>query len=117
MNCAFGTATVSEVPYSFQTFLAFDFGTKKIGTAIGGRLLKSAQSLNTIAAVGEKRFDRISDMIDEWKPDALVVGIPYHPDGESHENTLKAKRFGRQLNGRFRLSIFEVDERDRKSVV
>ena len=50
-------------------------------------------------------------LIDEWRPDALVVGVPCHPDGAPHENTLRARRFARQLHGRFRLPVHEVDER------
>ncbi len=47
----------------------------------------------------------------EWHPDALVVGVPFHPDGAAHDNTQRARRFGRQLHGRFRLPVREVDER------
>ena len=50
-------------------------------------------------------------MIQEWRPDALVVGVPFHPDGAEHENTLRARRFARQLHGRFKLTVHEVDER------
>ena len=49
--------------------------------------------------------------MSEWQPDALVVGVPYHPDGAAHENTARAKKFARQLHGRFKLPVFEVDER------
>jgi putative Holliday junction resolvase len=53
----------------------------------------------------------VRQRIDEWQPDALVVGVPYHPDGAAHENTARAQRFARQLRGRFGLPVFEVDER------
>ena len=49
--------------------------------------------------------------IREWQPDALVIGVPYHPDGAPHDNTRAAQRFARQLRGRFRLPVYEVDER------
>jgi putative Holliday junction resolvase len=49
--------------------------------------------------------------LSDWQPDALVVGVPYHPDGAAHENTARAKKFARQLHGRFKLPVFEVDER------
>jgi putative Holliday junction resolvase len=49
--------------------------------------------------------------VREWQPDALVVGVPYHPDGAVHENTLRAQKFARQLRGRLGLPVFEVDER------
>lgn len=96
---------------SLQTFMAFDFGLKRTGVAVGNRLLRSAQPQGTIAAEGDARFARIEKRLHEWQPDALVVGVPFHPDGAAHENTLRARRFGRQLAGRFKLPVFEVDER------
>jgi putative Holliday junction resolvase len=78
---------------------------------VGNRLLRTAQPQATIQAEGDMRFTRIAERLREWQPDALVVGIPFHPDGAEHENTLRALRFARQLRGRFGLSVFEVDER------
>ena len=60
---------------------------------------------------GQAKWDAIAKHINEWQPQALVVGVPYHPDGAEHENTLRARKFGRQLHGRFKLQVFEVDER------
>ena len=57
------------------------------------------------------RFALIEKHLKEWQPDALVIGVPYHPDGAAHENTARAQKFGRQLHGRFKLPVFEVDER------
>ncbi|NBD19753.1 Holliday junction resolvase RuvX [Aquabacterium fontiphilum] len=94
-----------------QTFLAFDFGLKRVGVATGNTLLGQARPLRTIAAEGDARFAAIGKLIEEWAPDALVVGVPFHPDGAEHENTVRARRFGRQLHGRFRLPVIEVDER------
>jgi putative Holliday junction resolvase len=94
-----------------QSFLAFDFGLRRVGVATGNTLLKSAQPLRTIAAEGDARFQAIAALIREWAPDALVVGVPFHPDGAAHDNTGRARRFGRQLHGRFRLPVHEVDER------
>ena len=94
-----------------QTFLALDFGIKRTGFAVGNRLLRTAQPQGTIAAEGDARFVRIAAQLKEWQPDALVVGVPFHPDGAAHENTLRARRFARQLHGRFKLPVFEVDER------
>jgi putative holliday junction resolvase len=99
------------VPAELQTFLALDFGLKRTGVAVGNRLLRTAQPQATIQAEGDMRFTRIAERLREWQPDALVVGIPFHPDGAEHENTLRALRFARQLRGRFGLSVFEVDER------
>lgn len=94
-----------------QSLLAFDFGTRRIGVATGNRFSQSAEPLKSIAVEGEARFLAIERLIKEWQPDALVVGLPVHPDGAEHEMTLRARRFGRQLHGRFRLSVYEVDER------
>lgn len=96
---------------STSSFLAFDFGAKRVGVAVGNALTRSAQPLRTIAAEGDLRFAAIARLIDEWRPDALVVGVPFHPDGAEHENTARARRFARQLHGRFRLPVHEVDER------
>lgn len=100
-----------DVPTHLQTFLAFDFGLKRTGVASGNRLLRQASPQPTIAAQGEARFAPIEARIREWQPDALVVGVPFHPDGASHENTERARKFARQLHGRFKLPVFEVDER------
>ena len=99
------------VAAQLQTFLALDFGLKRTGFAVGNRLLRTAQPQGTIAAQGDARFTKIADQLREWQPDALVVGVPFHPDGAAHENTLRARRFARQLQGRFNLPVFEVDER------
>ena len=93
------------------SFLAFDFGTRRVGVATGNTLTRSATPLRTIAAEGEPRFDAIAALITEWQPDALVVGVPLHPDGAPHDNTERARRFARQLHGRFKLPVHEVDER------
>jgi putative Holliday junction resolvase len=93
------------------SFLAFDFGTRRVGVASGNSLLKTATPMRTIAAEGDARFATIGKLIAEWQPDALVVGIPSHPDGAPHDNTRRAQRFARQLHGRFRLPVHEVDER------
>jgi putative holliday junction resolvase len=94
-----------------QTFLAFDFGTLRVGVAGGNSLTRTAQPLRTVAATGTARFDAIDKIIEEWQPDALVVGVPFHPDGAAHANTERARRFARQLHGRFHLPVHEVDER------
>ena len=98
----------TSVPLSF---LAFDFGTQRVGVAIGNTLTGSAQPLKTVAAEGAARFEVIGRLIKEWQPAALVVGVPFHPDGAPHDNTLRARRFARQLHGRFKLTVHEVDER------
>jgi putative pre-16S rRNA nuclease len=94
-----------------QSYLAFDYGLKRVGVASGNTLLRQAKPLRTIAADGDARFAQIGSLIDEWRPNALVVGVPFHPDGAEHDNTLRARRFARQLQGRFKLPVHEVDER------
>ena len=94
-----------------RTFLAFDFGLKRTGVASGNVLTRTATPQSTIAVEGLARFPVIQARIGEWQPDALVVGIPFHPDGASHDNTQRAQKFARQLRGRFGLPVFEVDER------
>ncbi len=94
-----------------RSFLAFDFGTQRVGVATGNTVTHTAQPLRTIAGPAAARFDQIARLIAEWQPDALVVGVPFHPDGAAHDNTERAKRFARQLHGRFGLPVHEVDER------
>lgn len=101
----------AQVPANQQTFLALDFGLKRTGVAVGSRLLRIAQPQGSIQAEGDARFSKIAERLREWQPDALVVGVPFHPDGAAHDNTLRAQKFARQLRGRFGLPVYEVDER------
>ncbi len=105
------TQAASSVPASLQRFLAFDYGLKRTGVASGNRLTRSATPQVTVQAQGDARFVQIARRIAEWQPDALVVGVPFHPDGAAHENTVRARKFARQLRGRHALPVFEVDER------
>ena len=94
------------------TLLAFDYGEKRIGVALGNSLTRQARALVVVPNRNrESRFEAVGKLIGEWKPDALVVGLPSHPDGTPHEMTRLAKRFGNQLNGRFNLPVSWVDER------
>jgi len=106
-----GLPAAPPVPAGVQTFLAFDYGQKRTGVASGNRLMKMVTPQATVKAEGDARWPLITARIKEWQPDALVVGVPFHPDGAEHENTVKARRFARQLHGRFGLPVFEVDER------
>ena len=94
-----------------HTFLAFDFGTARVGVASGNTLTATATPLCTVAAKGEARFEAIGRLIAEWRPAALVVGVPRYPDGAPHVNTERARRFARRLEARFGLPVHEVDER------
>ena len=94
------------------TVMAFDYGTSRIGVAIGNTLTQTGQPIQIIAENGvDARFGLIEALIQEWQPDQLVVGLPCHPDGAPHEMTVKAKRFGNQLYGRFHPPVDWVDER------
>ena len=104
-------ASMSAPAGRVMSFLAFDFGTQRTGVATANSLLRQASPLATVAAEGEARFAPIAKLIQTWQPDALVVGVPYHPDGAPHDNTRRALRFARQLQGRFKLPVHQVDER------
>lgn len=94
------------------TFLAFDFGTKRIGVATGSALLRQANPLTTIdEEKTDARFARISALLAEWQPCALVVGLPGNDDGTPHELTALCRRFANRLKGRFNLPTILVDER------
>jgi putative Holliday junction resolvase len=101
----------SPLAQATQTYLCFDFGARRVGVAVGNDLLRRAQPLRTLVGDGAAPFTAIAALVGEWKPDALVVGVPFHPDGAAHDNTRRALRFARQLRGRFRLPVHEVDER------
>ena len=95
-----------------KTILAFDFGEKRIGVAVGNTITKTAEALKIIQEKNQdEKFKAIETLIQEWQPQLLVVGLPTHPDGAEHEMTQKAKRFGNQLHGRFQKEVVWVDER------
>lgn len=101
------TARVNE-----YTVLAFDFGTRRIGVAVGNTVVRVAHPLTTIAAEANAvRFAAIAALIDEWRPGLLVLGRPVHADGTVHRTTARADRFARQLQGRFGLGVALMDER------
>jgi putative Holliday junction resolvase len=98
--------------------MAFDYGTRRIGVAVGNTLTKLGQPLKTITEPNtDVRFKVIQDLITEWQPNRLVVGLPCHPDGTEHEMSQKARRFGNQLSGRFQLPVDWVDERYSSAVL
>jgi putative Holliday junction resolvase len=94
------------------TLLAFDFGARRVGVAVGTTTLRSARALTTIdAEETAARFGAIAALIGQWSPQRLVVGLPVHADGTPHALTARARRFARQLHGRFGLPVVLVDER------
>lgn len=95
-----------------RTLLAFDFGLKRIGVAVGQTQTRSANPLQTVAVTRERPdWPAIAKLIETWTPDALVVGLPLNMDGSEQQMTHRAKRFGRQLEGRFGMPVHLVDER------
>lgn len=95
-----------------QTLLGFDYGCKRIGVAVGQTLTASATALTTVQARdGKPDWPAISRLIAEWKPGALVVGIPYHMDGTEQDMTTAAQRFCRQLEGRYGIPVHRAEER------
>jgi putative Holliday junction resolvase len=94
------------------TVLAFDFGTRRIGVAVGTSITRSARPLTTIdAPAGEARDAAIARVIAQWQPQLLVVGLPVHADGTPHEMTERARRFGEALSERFAIPVEYADER------
>ncbi len=94
------------------TVLAFDFGEKRIGVAVGETLIKTASALTTIATeVNEVRFAEIAKLIEEWQAKLLVVGLPTYLDGSEHDMTKLSKKFAQRLEGRFNLPVMMIDER------
>ncbi len=95
-----------------RTLLGFDFGQARIGVAVGQEFSGTASPLITLKNIdGGPDWAAITALIEEWQPDALVVGIPRHLDGTEHEMTQLARRFGNRLNGRYNLPVYHVDER------
>ncbi len=89
-----------------QTILAFDYGEKRIGVAVGNTIIKTAEPLKVIQEKNQQdKFQEIERLIEEWQPQSLVVGLPTHLDGAEHEMTQKAKGFGNQLKDRFQKEI------------
>ena len=92
--------------------LAFDFGARKIGVAVGDMNLGIAHPLTTIRGeASAARFAAIGALVAEWRPEALVVGRPLHADGTEHAMTSRADRFARSLAGRFGIPVVRFDER------
>ena len=104
---------MSATPDSAITVLGFDFGTKHIGVAIGQTVTGTARPLQIITSPhqGKHHWKAIAELVNEWQPQAFVVGMPYNMDGSDTETTDAARRFANQLRGRFGRPVHEVDER------
>ncbi len=95
-----------------QRAMAFDYGTRQIGVAVGQTLTGSAEPLvNLRARDGIPDWDQIGKLIKEWKPDILIVGLPLNMDGSDSEMSARASKFARRLEGRFQLPAQCIDER------
>ncbi|PIP81350.1 MAG: Holliday junction resolvase RuvX [Gammaproteobacteria bacterium CG22_combo_CG10-13_8_21_14_all_40_8] len=95
-----------------QRLVAFDYGTQKIGMATGQKITATAEPLPQIKVKdGKPDWLAIEKQLKEWKPDALLVGLPLNMDGTEQEVTQLAQKFSRQLHGRFGLDVFMQDER------
>ena len=95
-----------------QTLLAFDYGIKKIGVAIGNTLLRQARPLRILfSTTREQRFAGIEEILAEWRPDKIIVGLPLTLDGQEQYHSLRCRRFANQLRGRYGLDVELVDER------
>ena len=101
--------SVSAAPAG--SVLAFDFGTQKIGVAVGETSLGVAHPLTTLANRGSRHFDAIADLVAEWRPVLLLVGLPTHADGTPHVMTARARHFAGELRRRFSLPVAFGDER------
>ncbi len=98
--------------FSSDTYLGFDFGNKKIGTAIGQTTTNTASPLQTLRSINQKPdWQQISQLIKEWSPAGLVVGISTQADGTDNPITPRMRKFCRQLEGRYHLPVFQIDER------
>ena len=102
----------SMVAADGETLLGFDFGEKRIGVAVGNSLLRQASALTTLEVVTVvERFAAIAALLEQWRPQRLVVGIPANDDGTPHRMTARCERFANQLHGRYGLPVERVDER------
>lgn len=112
MHVAAPAEPTTPTSQALGTILAFDFGERRIGVAVGDNLVGIAHPLQTIdAESNDIRFSTIGGLISEWKPVLLVVGLPTYLDGTEHALTQLCKKFARRLEGRFNLPVALVDER------
>jgi putative Holliday junction resolvase len=105
-------AAVAPSKVSGHTILAFDFGARWIGVAVGDTETRLANPLGMFEAASASRcMAEVETLVREWRPEELVVGLPLAMDGSEHDMTRRARRFARRLEGRFRLPVALADER------
>jgi putative Holliday junction resolvase len=101
-----------QIPERFTSAMGFDFGTQRIGIAIGQRLTNSAEALDPIKAKdGIPNWDALQKIIDEWQPHAFVVGLPLNMDGSASDMSRRALKFAKRLEGRYHRPSYTHDER------
>lgn len=101
----------NSIPEKLTTVLGLDYGTKRIGIATGQTITNTASPIITLTQIkGSPDWDGIKNQIEQWSPDALIVGIPYHTDGKESDMTQKALNFSVELEQRFSLPVFKIDE-------
>ena len=94
------------------TVLAFDYGTKKIGVAVGQSITQTASPLAILSAQdGIPDWITIEKLIEEWQPGAFIIGMPFNMDGSENKMTLRAQKFLQRLSGRFNIPCYSIDER------
>ena len=97
---------------SIRTVLAFDFGLRQIGVAVGNTALKTAQPLAVVAAKnGKPDWQVLEKLVQQWQPDLLVVGDPLNMDGSASEMSVRAKKFAQRMHGRWGTAFEMTDER------
>jgi putative Holliday junction resolvase len=95
-----------------RTILGFDYGLKNIGVAVGQELTSTANPLTVIKARdGIPNWDEVQTLLDQWKPQLLIVGLPFNMDGTEQRMTAASRKFGNRLNGRFQIPVEWQDER------
>ncbi|GGX84093.1 putative pre-16S rRNA nuclease [Litchfieldella qijiaojingensis] len=95
-----------------RLILAFDFGVRRIGVAVGNEMLGNASVLEPLPARdGIPDWDAVTRLVDEWRPDLFVVGLPLNMDGSESEMSIRARKFGKRLYGRYGKPCEMVDER------
>ena len=93
-----------------QTILAFDYGTRRIGVAVGETLTASARPLLTVQNQQEPDWDAIASLVTEWQPTVFVLGLPCHADGSDNAITKQVRAFAEQLQNRYQLPLHFIDE-------
>lgn len=101
----------AALPAHIQRLMGVDYGKKRVGIAVGNILTGKATPCPTIAAQGAAQIPAIVAQVQTWEVNALVLGVPYHPDGQAHVNTRRAIHLGQQLAGQINIPIYTVDER------